>query len=354
MASYSVSLVRRIPASGTAPTFTELGPIKWTSLTVTHECGASGSLAAVAEVFSLEQSLRDPLMDLSVAPCEVWCYRTDDDGTALIFAGHLSGYRIQGTTIQFAGVGLLAYLQAMVRTTDYAVTATEQATIVKALIDTYQAQTYGNFGLDTSTLAATGVTRDLTLKGSDLAALDRVITEMGARDNGFDLEVDPSTRAMTLSSPRKGSDLSASIIIDGRSIGDPQYAQFVTLGQVASDVAVTSSSAGGVNLTSSAGDSGVRTSFGRAMMTSAFQDVSVQATLDDHATRFLADNDTPLHQITPGLLSVPGFSYGDFDTGDIIAYEYDAGLGLQTFTPRVKTISVTMDSGTERLAVGFY
>lgn len=350
MATYDVLLVRRAPQSATTPTLTALAPVKWTKLTVTKECGAPSSINVAATVESIDSGAKPSLLDLSDSPCELWCYR---DST-LIHAGHLSGYRIQGRTIQFAGVGLAAYLQAMIRTTDYSASATEQATIVKALVDDYQAQTYGNFGLDTSTLAATGVTRDLNLKGSDLAHLDRVIAEMGARDNGFDLEVDPATREMTLSSPRKGSDLSASVIIDGRSIGDPQYAQFVTLGQVASDVAVSSSSSGGINLTSSAGDSGVRSTFGRAMMTATFQDVSVQATLDDHAARFLADNGTPLHQITPGLLAVPGFAYGDFDTGDIVTYSYDCGLGMQTFTPRVKTIAVTMDSGTERLAVGFF
>jgi hypothetical protein len=289
-------------------------------------------------------------MDLVASPCELRCYRD----SALIHAGHLSGYRIQGRTIQFASVGLLAYLSAMVRDTVYSASSVDQATIVKALIDTYQAQTYGNYGLVTTTLTATGVTRDLNLLASDEAHLDQVIAEMGKRDNGFDLEANSSTREVSMHSPRKGSDLSASLIIDQRSIGEPAYSQFVTLGQVASDVAVTSSSAGGINLTASASDTGVRASFGRAMMTTSFQDVSVQATLNDHAARFLDDNSGPLHGITPGLLAVPGFEYDDFDTGDIVTYEYDAGLGVQTFTPRVKTIAVSLSTGVERMSVGFF
>jgi hypothetical protein len=350
VATYSVSLVRRIPASGTTPTLTELGPIKWSDLTVTQECGAPGAISVSASIDNLDSLTKAALLNLVANPCELRCYR---DGT-LIHAGHLAGYRIQGRSIQFDGVGLLGYLAAMIRDTDYSATATEQATIVKALIDTYQAQTYGNYGLDTSTLTATGVTRDLNLKGTDLAHLDSVIAEMGKRDNGFDLEVDPSTRQVLMYSPRKGSDVSASIIVDQRSIGDPQYTQTVTLGQVASDVTVSSNSTGGITLTSSAANTGVRASFGRAMMTTSFQDVSVQATLNDHASRFLTDNSAPLHAITPGLLAVPGFQFGDFHTGDIVKYEYDAGLGLQAFSLRVKTISVAMGSGVERMSVGFF
>jgi hypothetical protein len=350
VATYAVTLVRRIPASGAAPALTELGPVKWSGLTITKECGGPGALAVVATVDSLDDSMTAALQNLIATPCELWCYRD----AVLIDAGHLSGYRIQGRTIEFAGIGLLGYLGFMVRTIAYSASSTDQATIVKALIDTYQAQTYGNFGLDTSTLTATGITRDLNLLASDEAHIDQVIAEMGGRDDGFDLEVDPTTRHVLMHSPRKGADLSASVIIDARSIGEPSYAQFVTPGQVASDVAVTASSTGGINLTSSAGDATVRASFGRATMTGSFQDVSVQATLDDHAVRLVDDNKSPLHQITPGLLAVPGFEYDDIDTGDIVTYQYDAGLGLQTFTPRVKTIEVSLASGTERMSIGFF
>lgn len=350
MTTYDAIIVRRTPASGTSPTLTAVGPIKWTSLNVTRECGAPGSISATATVDSLDSGTKNSLIDLSLSPCELWCYR---DAT-LIHAGPLLGYRIQGRSITFAGAGLLAYISYMVRTTDYSASATDQATIVKALIDTYQAQTYGNFGLDTSTLTATGVTRDLNLKASDVAHLDQVFAEMGGRDDGFDLEVDHATRAVHMHFPRKGADLSASVIIDQRSIGQPAYSQWVGPNQIASDVAVTSSSAAGVNLTSSAADTVLRAAFGRVMMTAAFQDVSVQGTLDDHAQRLIDDTSNPLHEITPGLLAVPGFTYGDIDTGDIVTYEYDAGLGVQTFTPRVKTITATLDAGTERLTVGFF
>lgn len=354
MPTYSVSLVRRIQQAAGVPTFTELGPIKWTGLTVTEECGAPGSIEVTTTVDALHANLKTALLDLAATPCELWCYRTDDIGTQVIHAGHLSGYSISERQITFAGVGLLAYLQVMIRTTTYTATADDQATIVAGLIDGYQSQTYGNYGLDTSTLTSTGIARDLTLNGSELNPLDRVIGEMGARENGFDLTVDPETRAITIDSPRKGSDLSASLVIDHRSIGDPQYAQFVPLGQIASDVAVIGSSVEGITLTASDSDTAVRAAFGRAMMSATFSDVTEQTTLDDHAGRLLGDNSDAFQQITPGLKTVPGFTWRDFASGDVVTYEYDAGLGVQTSTPRVKTKAVSVNEGIERLSVGFF
>lgn len=349
MVTYDVLLVRRVQASGTAPTFTALSPIKYTALTVMREIGAPGMLDVTSTVDALDATAKAALLDLSATPCEVWCYR---DGE-LIHAGPLTNYRIRGRAIAFSSPGLLAYVSYMVRTTAYTASATDQATIVKALIDAHQALTYGNFGLDTSSLTATGVTRDLALNASDLKHLDAVIAEMGGRANGFDLEVDPATRDLLMHSPRQGADVSATVIIDGRSIDQPQYGQSVGPGQIASDVVVSSGSATGVTLTSSASDAGVRATFGRAMLTASFSDVSVQATLDEHATRLRDDNNQPLHTIATNLLAVPNFEYGDFGPGDIVTYEYDAGLGLQSFTPRVRRLAVSMNAGTERFTVEF-
>lgn len=298
----------------------------------------------------MDSSFKQNLIDMSSTPCELWCYRDAD----LIHAGPLTDFRIQGRSIQLTSRGLLAYIGYMIRDTAYTASGLDQATIVKALIDTYQAQTFGNYGLVTTTLTATGVTRDLNLLASDLKHIDQVIAEMGNRANGFDLFADPLTREVSMFSPRQGTDKSATVIIDGRSIGNPSYSQSVGPGQIASDVVVTSSSATGGNLTSSAPDVVLRASFGRAMLSSAFSDVSQQATLNDHATRLIDDYSSALHQVSPGLLAVPGFAYTDIEPGDQLQYSYDAGLGVQTFVLRIKTLSTNVDSGTERLTIGFF
>lgn len=350
MARYDVVLVRRIQAAAAAPTMVEVAPIRQSGFTWTQTVGAPGSVAVTCTVDSLEADAKAALLDLSAAPCELWVYRDD----VRVHAGPITDYQIDARSLTLVAPGLAVYIDYMVRTTDYAVTSTDQATIAKALIDTYQALTYGDFGLDTHLLTATGITRDLTLVGAELHPLKDVIAEMGGRDNGFDLDVDPTSRTVLMYSPFQGSDLSANVFLTARSIGNPRYAQHVGPGQLASAVAVTSTSADGLNLTSSDEDAGLVASFGRVMTTAAFQDVSVQATLDDHAARLLADHDTPLHEVTPGLIAVPGFEYGDFAKGDTITYEYDAGLGAQTFALRVKTIEITTDQGVEQMSVGFF
>jgi tetrahydromethanopterin S-methyltransferase subunit B len=350
VATYDVALIRRIPTSSGSPTLSQIAPIKWTGLSISREVGAPGRLDLSCTVDSLDSAANAALLDLSVTPCELWCYR---DGTQ-IHAGPILNYQIQGRKITLYSPGLLAYVGYMVRDTAYTVTATEQATIVAALIAAYQAQTYGDFGIDTTHLTATGTTRDLTLLASDLKPIDAVLKEMGQRANGFDLAVDPANRRLVMYSPRQGTDLSASVILDRRSISDPSYSQSVGPGQIASDVAVSGSSAATGNLVASASNITLRTSFGRVMMTASFSDVSEQATLNDHASRLLDDSDSALHGLAPGLLPVAGFEYDDFGPGDIVTYNYDAGLGEQTFTPRVRSVVVALDKGTERFAVGFF
>lgn len=350
MTRYDVVLVRRIQAASGAPGLVEVAPIEQTGFRWTQTVGGPGLVEVTCTVDSLEADAKLALLDLSAAPCELWVYRDDTQ----VHAGPLTDLKIAGRSLSLVAPGLLGYVDYMVRTTDYTVTSTEQATIVAALISGYQGLSYGDFGLDVAHLTATGITRDLTLVGAELPHLTATIAEMGKRDNGFDLDVDMASRRLVMHSPRQGVDLSASVFLTGRSIGDPQYAQSVGPGTFASAVAVTSSSADGVNLTASASDAGTLASFGRVMVTESFQDVSIQATLNDHAARTLADHVTPLHQITPALITRPDFAYGDFNKGDTITYEYDAGLGTQTLELRVQTIAITTNSGIEELSVGFF
>lgn len=351
MARYDIVLVRRIQASSGPPSLVEVAPIADTGLRWTQTVGGPGSVETTCTVDSLEADAKAALVDLSDTPCELWVYRDDTQ----VHAGPITDYKIDGRALTLVAPGLLAYVDYMIQLSDVGPLAdTEQATIVGGLITQYQAQPYADFGLDAAHLTNTGVTRDLTLPGIELHHIADVIAEMGKRDNGFDLDVDMASRRLIMYSPRQGSDLSASVFLTNRSIGNPQYAQSVAPGTFASAVAVASSSSSGQTLTATAQDTGVLTSFGRVMVSEAFQDVSVQATLDDHAARTLTDHSTPLHRVTPSLVPVPGFEYGDFAKGDTITYEYDAGLGVQTFPLRVQTIEVTTNSGNEELSVGFF
>lgn len=346
MAHYDPVLVRRVPASSGAPQLLDIGPIRWTSLTWEREVGAPGQVVVSSTVDALSDPVKAALLNLLDTPCELWLWRDGDH----VHSGPVTNYQITSRRITLTSPGLLAYLNYMTLTDGYSTTANDQASIVKDLIDLYQSQSYGHYGIDTGHLTATGVTRDLEFLDSDLKVVADLVKDLGARDNGFDLAIDPASRYLQLYSPRKGDDRTATTIIDQRAIGYPSYSQSVGPGQIATEVAVSASTTAGAIFTT-AESAGTLTTFGRATVSASINDVDSTDTLDDHAARLRDDYETPLEAITPGLLPVSGFGYGDFAEGDVVTYSYDAGLGEQTSTPRIRKLTITMDAGTERLAV---
>lgn len=348
MAVYDVELVRRIPQTSGSPTLTSIAGLRTASLVWTRECGAAGSLEIGSTVDDLDPVAAAALLDLSVTPCELWLRR---DGT-IVFAGPITGYEIRQRALSLHASGLLYYLSFMRRVADYAAFQ-DLASTVAAIVDTWQAQTFGHFGLDTTHLTPTGTTTTVALIGSQQRDLPTIITELGQRANGFDLEVDPVSRRLVLYPPRKGTDLSASVILDGRSIAAPDYRQSVAAGQIASE-AYGSGGVSGGTLTAPASNTTLRSTFGRTAVAGSFQNVDNLTTLGDQTARLLDNFDQPLQSTQPGLLAVPEFAYGSFDTGDIITYSYDAGLGVQTFSVRVHTIAIDTNSGDERFALTFF
>jgi hypothetical protein len=237
-------------------------------------------------------------------------------------------------------------------TVDYTFSGVDQATIAKTIVDTWQALPYGNDGIVTSNITPTGVTRQLTLISLDGKTISSILTTMGARANGYDMSVDPVTRQLILWSPRRGNDLTASTFLDSRSIGEPTISWTVAPGVLGSEVFVSGGSTLGATITSTASNATLRSTFGRSYVTRSYTGTAVQSQLDDTAARVAADMSTQLFTIAPKLLPVPGFGYGDFNVGDQVTYDFDAGLGRQTFTVRISSISTTLDTGREILTVG--
>lgn len=353
MATYEVTLVAVTPAATGSPTYNEICAIPWTALQLIEECGGEGLVTVSGQVDKIADDGKARLRDLSLTPCELWVRRTDAGTTTMIFAGPLTGVALNNRVITLTAPGLLGYLRYWVRDSDYTASGVDQATIVQQLVDQWQAQSYGSDGITTAGLTATGITRDLNLAGVDGKNIAAAITTMGQRSNGFDLSINPTTRALTMWSPRKGQDLSASVILDQRSIAAPNLAWSVAPGLVGSEALATASSATGSVLYSIQSNTALRASFGRSYVTQSFQDVSIQTTLDDHARRMLITAGGQVVTAAPQLLPVVGFGYGDFATGDLIGYDYDAGLGRQTFTLRIASIETTVTNGAEVLRLGF-
>lgn len=343
-------------ASG-PPSFNEVCGLTWTALTLLEELGAPGLCTLDAPLNEIEPVGKARLRDLTVGPCELWVRRTTYTtagvaSTSIVFAGPVTGCRLANRVLTIVAPGLLAYLQYWLRDSDYTASSVDQATIVQTLVDNWQAQAFGHRGIGTTTLTPTGVNRDLTLSGRDGKYIMPVITEMGGRNNGFDLTVDANTRALTMWSPRKGNDLRAQVFLDSRSIGVPELAWSVAPGSIGSEVFASSSSTAAATLTSIKSNTALRATFGRSYVSRSYQDISVQATLDDYAQRVADDMATQVFTVSPTVLPVLGFATGDFSTGDLITYDYDAGLGQQTFPCRLASIETTVTPGREMLKVG--
>lgn len=348
MAHYEATFVARIPQQADSPQFVELGHLKHTGLTWVDDL-AVGRLDVACKIPSLPDEIKARLLELDRTPNELWLHR---DGER-VFAGPITSYQVQKQTVTMYAPGLLAYLQMMLWADAYTATDGDQALIVRDLLDQYQAFDYGDFGLDTTGLTATGVTRDLNLLATEPRTLDSIVREMGNRDNGFDLSVDYSSRKIMMHTPQRGTDLTDVRIVDRRNLTEAQLAISVAPGVFAPRVVATSSSPTGGALAATAVDAAAEARFGRVMLAASFSNIERQATLDDHATKLVATMGSPAFVVTPTIVPIPDLEVGDVGPGDTITYDYDIGFGAQTFERRIKSVSVTVKKAKERMGVTF-
>lgn len=352
--SWQASLVSVTPAETTAPTFAEICGIPFTALSLLVELSGAGLAKVAVPVDRVESRAATRLLDLVHNPTELWLRRTTSPtDSQLVHAGPVIGCQIKNRVLHLTAPGLLSYLGSWLRTSDYDGSGVDVGTIVRDLITDYQALSYGSLGFDTSELVELGVTLSpFTISALEPQFLDAVIVELGQRTSGFDIAIDPGTRAVQMWLPRRGTDRSADVVLDARSIGESDVAWSAAAGQVFSDLWGTSSSATGATLAATQGDPTVRAALGRRYGRRSFTNIADQSQLDARLARALNDSLTQVLTLTPTVLPVTAFTFSDFEVGDIIGYDYDAGLGSQTATPRVASIDVSFSSGAEVLKVG--
>lgn len=356
MADYDVTLVARTPVPAPdAPVLTEVDRLKLNGLSWSDALTRAGEIHCSLDVDTLNAEAKLRLTNLVAYPCELWVHR---DGIR-VAAGPVTARQIQGRSVTVTAAGLAYYLQYMRRVYDYITSSRDQYQIVKDLIDWEQATVfpfwdYAHFGLDTDGIGTSGVTRELTIEGSELRSLDEIIRQMGGRDNGFDIWVDPTTRAVMLATPRRQRDLTGTVILDGRYLRSAQVAHSVAAGKVASEVWASSSSSSGTSALSTAADNpAVAASFGRVLAAQAFHDITNASTLLAHARRAADDMATPAITISPNIVTGVELDPTTLQPGDLITYDYDAGLGQETHTLRVDTITTKVDVGNEDLTLAF-
>lgn len=347
----TASVVARAPAQSAPPILTEVdGLVAPSGYKITETLNQPETLE-----FSLVPSLQSDsvltrFLDLTAQGTEIWVYLD----SVKIFAGPLVGYGpgLQDGTIGWSvrAAGILDYLRRWriePDRGDLAFTDVDQADIAKGMIDYYQDLAYGDYGIDTSNVAITGVTRRRTYEALAAAPISQRLAELAAVSNGFDYWIDPTTREFQVAHPLRGSDRTATIQIDGRSIVTPD-AQ-ISIGP--EDMVSEGFAVGEDGLVGHATNLALRQNWGRTGFASGFSGVIEQATIDDHAARLAGDRSTQLHT-TPSALYSTVFGWNDFGLGDTVEFAYDYGAGEMVEVRRVysRTLSVS-DEGAAEIGV---
>ena len=352
--TYEVLVMARIPDASAAPTLAIVDPIPWTRLEWSSTLSAPQTLDVTCSLSTLTEPVLQRFRRPFELATELWLLRNGQ----CVFAGPLAGGRRDGEQLQLHADGLLSYLGRWRVFSDLAFTGTDQALIVKALVDHWQGRPYGNFGIDTSALAAVGVTRDATYLASELHIILQRVQELGQRLNGFDVDVDPASRALQVWYPQRGVDRSSgedSIVFDSRNITSPSTMFSVGVDDVAT-VAFgtgTSSDVGTGTLYSAKTNAELLPQYGAVAAASTWDSVKEQATLDGHVQGLLDARGEALIGPGPGVRVTPDADLGSYDVGDTVAFDVDDQLGITgAFRLRSRRVSVS-ESGQELVTPTF-
>lgn len=351
---YELLVMARIPAAGAPPTMVIVDPIPWTTLDWSTTLSSPQTLDVTCSLSTLTEPVLQRFRRPARLATELWLLRNGQT----VFAGPLAGGRRDGEQLQLHADGLLAYLARWRVFSDLAYTAVDQALIVKALVDHWQGRPYGNAGIDTSAIAAVGVTRDATYLATELHPILQRIQELGQRQNGFDVDVDPASRALQIWYPTRGVDRSSgedAIVFDSRNITSPSTMFSVGPDDVAS-VAFgtgTSSDVGAGTLYSTKVNAELLAQFGAFAVTGTWDSVKEQATLDGHVQGLLDARADALMVPGPNVRVTPDADLSGYDVGDTVSYDVDDQLGVTgAFRLRSRRVSVS-ESGQELITPTF-
>lgn len=339
---YDLVVVARIPQASGPPALVEIDPIEWKSLTLTNTLSVRQELTATCLLAGLTDGVRQRLRAPDELATELWLYRNG----RVVFAGPLLGGQTNGENLSLTAGGLMTYLQTMMVSTDVRFDQVDQFTIVKSLIDTRQALDYGNVGIDTSGVVASGVLRDQSYVRAERHIIGQRIQEMGQRTNGFDIEIDPATRKLQLWYPLKGVDRSTgedAVIFDERNITSGDIVFSVAPGDLATEAyGVGTSSSADTALWSEKSNLELRAKYGRADVGATWSDVSEQTTLDDHTQAMLDARAGALFVPGPKTRVTADVDLSTYSVGDTVAYELNGQLSISgAFRIRTQRISVT-------------
>jgi hypothetical protein len=351
--AYELLMMARIPQQSGPPTFLPIDPIDWTGLSYVDELSKPQQLTAGCTLSNLTDPVKDHLRDMAHQPTELWLYRAGK----LVFAGPLFTWQIQQESLTLQASGILGYLQLMRVDTDTVFANADQFSIVTGLINNWENSAYGNFGLDTTSVGTSGVLRDATYLAKEDNFVSQRVAELGKRDNGFDISVDPLTRKLQLWYPQQGIDRSSgedAIVFDERCITNANVMCSAAPGDVASDAfGVGTNNTGANPTTSTKWDDDLRVRYGRSAVSQTFDGVSEQATLDAHTQALLDARGNALMIPGPDARVTPDTDPSLYDVGDTVFYRLNSLVSVQGgFRVRKRTVTV-QKTGQESVSLQF-
>lgn len=352
--AYSITLAARVPQAAGAPGLIEVGPIFATSFWFDETLSSEAHAQITVNAATLPTEVASRLADLYSFPSEVWIRRESE----MVFAGPVVAWNptrtAQGVQIQIAARDLWHYVSRwyvepnpVSQTERLDFIGVDQYEIARGLIDYYQALPYGSVGIDTSDTSLSGVTRTARYLKAEGHNIAERIEELGERIGGFDFYIDPATRALVMGSP---IGIETSVVADVLNLEDLSLAMSVGPGDVVSEAYGLSDAEGGT-LISHQSDLDTRQTFGRFGSFHTFDEVQLQATLDDHTGAIVADRSNM--RIGGGfeLTPVEGADFGDFGRGDTIETVIDVGVGVFRCHRRILRRRVSVNQGVETIAV---
>lgn len=270
---------------------------------------------------------------------DVIAYR---DGTAM-FRGRIGATQdtldVNGHSVAWTATGYEAILERRITwpTSTLSWTGTDQALIVKAMIDATQTLTDGDLDIDTSGITATGRTRDYTRDPGK--TIKSSIDDLASMIDGFDFSIEPDMTAHVWY-PERGSAVSWAAVW-GRTVS--ALTRTTDPSSFASDLL----GIGGDGTTPHTSSRTPRT-LGRWESTESWSDVTVQSTLDAHTDgQLVLDDWIPAYSAT---ITPDRWTPDDAWLGDTIGVHVHSGrLNVDT-TARIVGVTITIgDDDTEQV-----
>lgn len=285
--------------------------------------------------FSIPSAIATRFLDLANNPTELWIYR---DGV-LVHSGPIIGLQLQGTTITVVSRGRLYYLNTMIIQDDYKHDDRDQYTIVKDLIDQWQNDDYGHFGINTGNIGTSGTLRNIEYAAHELRNVRDEVELLAQNVEGFDFYLDQTTGTLgtdfqqdLVLTDDRGTDKTDTVFLETRGISNALIWSSVGREDVATWARVLGTSEFESHVVTRTNNA-LMQKFGKRGITLTVDGAQTASTVGDYADQLI--NLMGDFQIEVGgqnqnatAFPFPEAKVDDFIAGDDISFIFETGFGL--------------------------